>query len=211
MFKITDVINPRAIILLALNLSPSCPFINCPTAYASNRLVATIPTSVFEKPNSSCITGIATESVTSTLDWFDQQTITLNASSTVKWNALSNRPTTTEYAAARGSRFDELHVVIIDAQGSITGEPNRAMPPVDAREIPAIWGNGIKLGYDEDNVSHQVIRCLTWNNNGAGFHMNLGPSYIVNSVSFGNTCIKSFIIPSKFSLNLLTKSIILVL
>ncbi len=73
-----------------------------------------------------------------------------------------------------------------DAEGSITGEPNRDMPPVDAREIPAIWGNGIKLGYAEDNVRHQVIRCLTWNNNGAGFHMNLGPSYIVNSASFGN-------------------------
>jgi len=86
------------------------------------------PNSVYEFKSSqditvrnSALTGIATESVTSTLDWFDQQTITLNASSTVKWNALSNRPTTTEYAAARGSRFDELHVVIIDAQGSITG------------------------------------------------------------------------------------------
>jgi hypothetical protein len=75
---------------------------------------------------------------------------------------------------------------IDDAEGSITGEPNRRMPPVDHREIPAIWGNGIKLGYAEDNVSHQVIRCLTWGNNGAGFHMNLGPSYIVNSASFGN-------------------------
>jgi len=86
------------------------------------------PNSVYEFKSSqditvrnSALTGIATESVTSTLDWFDQQTITLNASSTVKWNALSNRPTTTQYAAARGSRFDELHVVIIDAQGSITG------------------------------------------------------------------------------------------
>ncbi len=73
-----------------------------------------------------------------------------------------------------------------DADGSITGTPNRDMPLVDAREVPAIWGNGIKLGYEQDDVSHEVIRCLTWNNNGAGFHMNLGPSYIVNSVSFGN-------------------------
>jgi len=73
-----------------------------------------------------------------------------------------------------------------DAQGSITGEPGRDMPAVDAREIPSIWGNGIKLGYGDDHVSHQVIRCLTWNNNGAGFHMNFGPSYIANSASYGN-------------------------
>jgi len=73
-----------------------------------------------------------------------------------------------------------------DAQGSITGEPNRDMPAVDAREVPSIWGNGIKLGYADDTVSHQVIRCLTWKNNGAGFHMNAGPSYIVNSASYGN-------------------------
>jgi len=86
------------------------------------------PNSVYEFKSSqnitvrnSSLTGIATQSVTSTLDWFDQQTITLNASSTVNWNALANRPTTTQYAAARGSRFDELHVVVIDAQGSITG------------------------------------------------------------------------------------------
>jgi len=73
-----------------------------------------------------------------------------------------------------------------DAEGSITGTPNRDMPLVDAREIPALWGNGIKLGYDEDNVTHEVIRCLSWNNNGAGFHMNLGPAYIAHSASFGN-------------------------
>jgi len=73
-----------------------------------------------------------------------------------------------------------------DAQGSITGEPNRDMPAVDAREVPSIWGNGIKLGYTDDTVSHQVIRCLTWNNNGAGFHMNAGPTYIVNSAAYGN-------------------------
>jgi hypothetical protein len=60
-------------------------------------------------------------SVTAQSDWFDQQNLTLTSSSTVKWNTLANRPGTSEYAAARNSRFDEVHVVVIDAQGKVTG------------------------------------------------------------------------------------------
>jgi len=60
-------------------------------------------------------------SVTAQSDWFDQQNLTLTSSSTVKWNTLADRPGTSEYAAARNSRFDEVHVVVIDAQGKVTG------------------------------------------------------------------------------------------
>ena len=63
----------------------------------------------------------ATTSVTAQADWFDQQSLTLTSSSTVKWNQLADRPGTSEYAAARGSRFDEVHVVVIDGDGDITG------------------------------------------------------------------------------------------
>ena len=63
----------------------------------------------------------ATTSVTAQADWFDQQNLTLTSSSSVKWNTLADRPGTSEYAAARGSRFDEVHVVVIDAQGKVTG------------------------------------------------------------------------------------------
>ena len=59
--------------------------------------------------------------VTSRKDWFDQQTLTLTSSSSVKWNSLAERPGTSSYAAARGSKFDEVHVVVIDGDGSITG------------------------------------------------------------------------------------------
>lgn len=63
----------------------------------------------------------ATTSVTAQKDWFDQQSLTLTSSTTVKWNQLADRPGTSEYAAARGSRFDEVHVVVIDGDGDITG------------------------------------------------------------------------------------------
>jgi hypothetical protein len=60
-------------------------------------------------------------SVTAQRDWFDQQNITLATGSTVKWNTLADRPGTSEYAAARDSRFDEVHVVVLDGDGKITG------------------------------------------------------------------------------------------
>ena len=63
----------------------------------------------------------ASISVSAEKDWFDQQSLTLTSSSTVKWNSLAERPGTSSYAAARGSRFDEVHVVVIDGDGDITG------------------------------------------------------------------------------------------
>ena len=65
--------------------------------------------------------GAGLTDVTSRKDWFDQQTLTLTSSSSVKWNSLAERPGTSSYAAARGSKFDEVHVVVIDGDGSITG------------------------------------------------------------------------------------------
>ena len=59
--------------------------------------------------------------VTTKLDWFDQQTIGLTTSTTINWNNVAPRPATSAYAAARNSRFDEVHVVVIDALGSVTG------------------------------------------------------------------------------------------
>ena len=63
----------------------------------------------------------ASTTVTAQADWFDQQSITLATGSTVKWNTLADRPGTSAYAAARDSRFDEVHVVVLDGDGKITG------------------------------------------------------------------------------------------
>ena len=65
-------------------------------------------------------TAVGSTSYTSQQDWFDQQTISLT-NSTVYWNTLADRPGTSAYAAARNSRFDEVHVVVVDDAGSVTG------------------------------------------------------------------------------------------
>jgi phage tail sheath protein FI len=58
---------------------------------------------------------------TGRLDWFDQQTLGLTSTSSISWNNIAPRPGTSAYAAARDSRFDEVHVVVIDALGTVTG------------------------------------------------------------------------------------------
>ena len=65
-------------------------------------------------------TATGTTSYTSQLDWFDQQSITLS-NSTIAWNNIADRPGTSAYAAARSSRFDEVHVVVIDDKGTVSG------------------------------------------------------------------------------------------
>ena len=57
---------------------------------------------------------------TSQQDWFSKQDIQLSVG-TLEWDALADKPGTSAYAAARGGRFDEVHVVVIDDKGEITG------------------------------------------------------------------------------------------
>jgi len=67
------------------------------------------------------ITSYGSTSYTARQDWFDQQTVGLTTTSSVNWNTLAPRPGTSAYAAARNSRFDEVHVVVIDSLGTISG------------------------------------------------------------------------------------------
>jgi hypothetical protein len=77
----------------------------------------------------STSTIVSTVTASTSLDWFDQQKITIatgfvgtaEAELTINWNNIADRPFTSDYANARGSRFDELHILVIDALGTITG------------------------------------------------------------------------------------------
>lgn len=66
-------------------------------------------------------TAAGSTSYTSQLDWFDQQSISLSNNTTISWNNIADRPSTSSFAAARNSRFDEIHVVVIDDKGVVTG------------------------------------------------------------------------------------------
>jgi hypothetical protein len=67
-------------------------------------------------------TGVGSTTYTSEVDWFSQQYINLDKiKTTIQWNNLAPAPGTSAFAEPRGSRFDEVHVVVIDELGTITG------------------------------------------------------------------------------------------
>ena len=63
---------------------------------------------------------LGTTAYTREQDWFENQVIPLSVGE-LEWDQLADRPGTSDFAAARGSRFDEVHVVVIDDKGTITG------------------------------------------------------------------------------------------
>jgi len=70
--------------------------------------------------------GIASTSVTINTgtdpirDWYDQQILQLT-NTAIYWNSIAPKPGTSQYAANRNSQSDEIHVVIVDDLGTVTG------------------------------------------------------------------------------------------
>ena len=53
-------------------------------------------------------------------DWYNDQTLGLT-NSTVFWKSIAEKPSTSEYASQRSARNDEIHYVVVDDDGSVTG------------------------------------------------------------------------------------------
>jgi len=63
-----------------------------------------------------------TKAYSSQADWFEQQTVGLSTGlDPLEWDQLADRPGTSAYAASRGGRNDEVHVIVFDDKGVITG------------------------------------------------------------------------------------------
>ena len=66
-----------------------------------------------------------TKTYDSASDWFDTQTVQISSTGistvTYKWNALAGRPGTSAFAESRKSKNDEVHVIVFDGNGAITG------------------------------------------------------------------------------------------
>jgi hypothetical protein len=65
-------------------------------------------------------TNAGSATVATVSDWYDSQTLNLT-NSTVYWKSIAPKPTRTRYASERNSYDDELHVVVVDDLGTITG------------------------------------------------------------------------------------------
>ena len=100
-------------------------------------------------------------------DWFDQQKLAVSTSTiggevtenTLMWNTVADRPGTTTYAEGRGSRFDEVHVVVVDGEGKVTGNAgtilekhlglSKAKDALFSSGAPSFWRSYLK-----DNSSY---------------------------------------------------------
>jgi len=69
--------------------------------------------------NSGIITG-SSFTTPRAIDWYDQQTLGL-VNQTVYWNSIAPKPKTSSYASERNCKNDEIHVVVYDDRGTITG------------------------------------------------------------------------------------------
>ena len=61
-----------------------------------------------------------TVTITSSVDWYDEQTLGLD-NSTVLWKSIAPRPRTSNFATSAGGRFDTINVAVVDDDGSVTG------------------------------------------------------------------------------------------
>ena len=64
--------------------------------------------------------GLATYTSATLADWYNSQTLGLT-NSTVSWKTIAQKPGTSQYASERSAKNDEIHVVVVDDTGSVTG------------------------------------------------------------------------------------------
>ena len=73
--------------------------------------------------NSSGV-GVATVTMSTNantvVDWYDQQTLGLT-NTPILWSSIAPKPGTSQYSVDRNGLSDEIHVVIVDDTGSVTG------------------------------------------------------------------------------------------
>lgn len=84
----------------------------------------TTKVAVVLNPNSvkfDAATTVSGSLVSSAIDWYDEQ---YAIPGLIKWSAVAPRPGTSPYAAAKGGANDEIHIIVIDNTGAITGTSN---------------------------------------------------------------------------------------
>ena len=90
-----------------------------PTSFASTSFVVTYTRSVVDGTQDKG-EGLQLTANNNVLDWYDEQTLGLT-NTTIYWKNIAPKPTTTDYTQERGGSNDEVHVVVVDEDGSISG------------------------------------------------------------------------------------------
>ena len=95
-----------------------------PITYAQKNNITSIlagSTIYFVNPSTGITTGNVTGySVATVKDWYDNQFLDLGNTS-ILWSSIAPKPGTSQYAVNRNGRSDEIHVVVVDDTGTVTG------------------------------------------------------------------------------------------
>lgn len=86
--------------------------------YSENTITSINSGSIIVKNGS----GVAVSTISSytTSDWYNNQILELD-NSKIYWKSIAQKPRTSEYGRARSSTNDEIHIVVVDDDGAITG------------------------------------------------------------------------------------------
>jgi len=91
-----------------------------PVSFASTTLVATYTRNALDGTESYGEGLYPTVERNPVVDWYDQQTLGLD-NSTIYWKTIAPKPGTSQYTSARNGKNDEMHIVVVDDSGSLTG------------------------------------------------------------------------------------------
>ena len=71
----------------------------------------------------------------------------------MKWNSVAPRPGTSPYVADRSGANDEMHIVVFDKTGSVTGSPNTVLE----KFLYVSKSNNAKTSEGAQNYYPQVV------------------------------------------------------
>ena len=90
------------------------------TYQQSNNAASIAASSTVNFVNNSGINTGTSRTATTSVDWYDAQTLGLT-NSTVFWKSIAPRPVASNYVTQRNGKNDGIHVVVVDDTGSVTG------------------------------------------------------------------------------------------
>ena len=94
---------------------------------------------------------VSTQNVDAVSTWYDEQ---YAIAGSLKWSALAPRPGTSPYAAARGGKYDEIHVAVVDNDGGVSGTANTVLEKM----LYLSKAPGAKTTEGETNHYKQVVK-----------------------------------------------------
>ena len=86
--------------------------------FTRNSTASTISNTILV--SSATTAGVATFTSATLSDWYNQQTLGLT-NTTIYWKSIAEKPKTSQYSSERSGRNDEIHIVVVDDTGSVSG------------------------------------------------------------------------------------------